>query len=98
MSDPPPPPHVSPDGKFYWDGTRWVPMQGQAPAQPPPIAQQSQQLPAGSEIKKEGHGLRNGCIGCAGLIALLIIIGIAAGGSSRSPSTSGSSSPGTSGS
>ena len=23
MSDPPPPPQVSPDGKFYWDGTRW---------------------------------------------------------------------------
>jgi hypothetical protein len=27
MSDPPPPPQVSPDGKFYWDGTRWLPMQ-----------------------------------------------------------------------
>lgn len=22
----PPPPHVSPDGRFYWDGTRWSPM------------------------------------------------------------------------
>lgn len=32
MSDPPPPPQVSPDGKFYWDGSRWVPMQ-QAPQQ-----------------------------------------------------------------
>jgi hypothetical protein len=30
MSGPPPPPQLSPDGKFYWDGTRWVPMQ-QAP-------------------------------------------------------------------
>jgi hypothetical protein len=26
MSGPPPPPQVSPDGKFYWDGERWVPM------------------------------------------------------------------------
>lgn len=26
MSDPTPPPQVSPDGKFYWDGTRWVPV------------------------------------------------------------------------
>jgi hypothetical protein len=24
---PPPPPQVSPDGKFYWDGTRWLPIQ-----------------------------------------------------------------------
>jgi len=22
-----PPPQLSPDGKFYWDGQRWVPMQ-----------------------------------------------------------------------
>jgi hypothetical protein len=28
MSDPPPPPVVSPDSKFYWDGQRWVPMSG----------------------------------------------------------------------
>jgi hypothetical protein len=35
MSAPPPPPQVSPDGKFYWDGTRWVPMQ-QAPQVPLP--------------------------------------------------------------
>ena len=24
MSGSPPPPQVSPDGKFYWDGQRWV--------------------------------------------------------------------------
>ena len=30
MSAPRPPPQVSPDGKFYWDGTRWVPVQGPA--------------------------------------------------------------------
>ena len=37
MSDPPPPPQVSPDGKFYWDGTRWVPVQAAPPPIPPPI-------------------------------------------------------------
>src|ERR1700687_3185352 len=36
MSEPPPPPQVSPDGKFYWDGTRWVPTQQLAPPQPAP--------------------------------------------------------------
>lgn len=31
MSDPsPPPPQVSPDGKFYWDGARWAPVQSVA--------------------------------------------------------------------
>jgi hypothetical protein len=97
MSDPPPPPKVSADGKFYWDGTRWVPMQGRS-SQAPPMAQQHRpQGPPGYEIKKKGHGLRNGCIGCLGLIALIIIIAIAASGS-HSPSTSFPSSPGTSGS
>lgn len=35
MGDPIPPPQVSPDGKFYWDGQRWVPMQ-QTPPQSAP--------------------------------------------------------------
>jgi GGDEF domain-containing protein len=28
VSEPLPPPQVSPDGKFYWDGQRWVPVAG----------------------------------------------------------------------
>jgi hypothetical protein len=32
MSDPTQPPQVSPDGNFYWDGAKWVPMQ-QGPAE-----------------------------------------------------------------
>jgi hypothetical protein len=32
-AEPPPPPQVSPDGKFYWDGQRWGPM----PEPPPPL-------------------------------------------------------------
>lgn len=32
----PPPPQVSPDGRFYWDGSKWVPLPAAvAPAQPP---------------------------------------------------------------
>jgi hypothetical protein len=30
VSDPAAPPQVSPDGKFYWDGARWVPFQSAA--------------------------------------------------------------------
>jgi hypothetical protein len=31
MSDPPPPPKVSPDGKYQWDGFRWLPIPQPAP-------------------------------------------------------------------
>jgi hypothetical protein len=62
MGDPPPP-QVSPDGRYQWDGARWVPMQAQAPAQPPMAQRQPSQLPpgyasplpAGYEIRKKGH-------------------------------------------
>jgi hypothetical protein len=100
-SERPPPPQVSPDGKFYWDGERWVPMQEQAPSQQPPEAQQQPlppqgvmpaPLPAGYEIKRKGHRWRNGLIGCAGLIALIVIVSVAASGSHGS-STSSSTSP-----
>lgn len=87
-SSPPPPPQISPDGKFYWDGERWVPMQGQARSQTPPMAQQQPQ--------PQGRSRRNGAIGCAVLIVLVVIIAIASGGSHNSPSSSspGTSSPG----
>src|SRR5436309_2975465 len=29
--EPPPPPRVSDNGKFYWDGERWVPMPEASP-------------------------------------------------------------------
>jgi hypothetical protein len=35
MSDPPPRPVVSPDGKLYWDGQHWVPVQRSTTANPP---------------------------------------------------------------
>lgn len=94
-ADPPPPPQVSPDGKFYWDGQRWVPMQGRAQQLQPPTAVATQ-LPPGYEIKKQGHFWRNGLIGCAGIIALIIFIpwcaGLAGVSTSRS-SSSGTGSP-----
>jgi hypothetical protein len=101
VAEQPPPPQVSPDGKFYWDGQRWVPMQATAPAQPLPMAQQQQPLPSGYEIKKKGHFWRNGLLGCVGIIALIIFIpfcaglaGISTNSSNSSQTTSSSTSPG----
>ena len=63
MSEPTPPPQVSPDGKFYWDGTRWVPV---PPIPVPPKA--SRGMPCMT---------RTGCI-ILFVIGLLIIFGAAA--------------------
>ena len=38
MSDPPQPHQVSPDGKFYWDGQDWMPMQRASPRPWPWVA------------------------------------------------------------
>jgi len=37
MSEPPPAPQISPDGKFYWDGQAWQPMPTSGPAPAPPL-------------------------------------------------------------
>ena len=95
---PPPPPQVSPDGKFYWDGQRWLPMQTPAAQVPPPqVAQQPpqvqafpQQYPTTYAPPKKGHALRNVSLGCLGLIVLLFVIGLAANGT-HGPSTPASS-------
>lgn len=31
----PPPPKVSPDGRFWWDGSSWVPFASEGPVAPP---------------------------------------------------------------
>jgi hypothetical protein len=74
MSSPPPPPQVSPDGKFYWDGTRWVPMQGQAPAQPPP-AQRPEVV-----VVKQPRGAWNSCVGygCLAVAAVFVLAAVTA--------------------
>lgn len=96
MRGPPPPPQVSPDGKFYWDGDRWVPMQASAPEAPPtspaqPVQAFPQYPPAPNPAPRKGHGLRNVSLGCLGLIVLLIIIGIAANGGKNATTNSTSS-------
>jgi hypothetical protein len=81
MSDPPPPPQVSPDGKFYWDGQRWVPMPAEgvstvpAPIYAPP---------------KKGHALRNVSLGCLGLIAVVVLIGTIGNGATKTANNSAS--------
>jgi hypothetical protein len=103
-AEPPPPPQISPDGKFYWDGQRWLPMQAPAPETPPtppaqPPSPPVQAFPAypppAYTPPKRGHAVRNVSLGCVGLIVLLIIIGIAAnGGKNATPnSTSSLSTP-----
>lgn len=75
MSDPPPPPQVSPDGKFYWDGQRWVPMPTQ---QAPPMSTQPASQPAPRATV--GFVTRPTCLTCVGvalaIAALLLIVGV----------------------
>jgi hypothetical protein len=95
MSEQPPPPQVSPDGRFYWDGQRWVPMPAQAQQPAPPLATAVPAPPFGYEIKKTGHGWRNAALGCVGIVALLFLIpfcvGLAGLSTTRSSSLGGSS-------
>jgi hypothetical protein len=67
MSSPPPPPQVSPDGKFYWDGTRWVPMptHGPAPIQGPSYAVTPTSAPP---AQVQVRGQMPGWIAIAGLV------------------------------
>jgi len=64
----PPPPQVSPDGKFYWDGQRWLPVQQAA------LPQQM------AQPQKQSHTGRNLALGCLGILAVLITIGVLLGG------------------
>ncbi len=87
MGDQPPvqaPPQVSPDGRFYWDGQRWVPFQQAAPAAqtaPAPMGQFQASPP------KQSHTGRNLAVGCLGIVALLVTIGIVSSGSHGSSET-----------
>ena len=72
MSDePPPPPRVSEDGKFYWDGRRWVPMsqgsQGAPQAQPVVVV-------------KQPHWVWNSGVGygCLAIAAVLVLVAVMA--------------------
>jgi hypothetical protein len=69
MNAPQPPPQVSPDGKFYWDGQRWVLMQQAQPAAAPRAA--------------TTHRSRNLGIGCAVVIVAVVILAVLGGGHSN---------------
>jgi hypothetical protein len=60
-------PQISADGKFYWDGQRWVPIQESAPVQG----------------QAQSHRVRNLGIGCAVLIALVVLIAVIGSNSSK---------------
>lgn len=66
-AQPPGQPQISADGKFYWDGQRWVPMQQAAPAPP----------------QATSHRGRNLGLGCVGLIVLVIVIAVIGSYSSK---------------
>ena len=76
MNDPPPPPQVSPDGKFYWDGERWVPMQGQTSSQPAPQPQSPPQV----VVVKQPRGALNSCVGygCLAIAAVFVLVAVTA--------------------
>lgn len=54
-AEPPPPPLVSPDGRFYWDGEKWVPMPAASVPQPQPVPQQLRQLSPDGMYYWDGH-------------------------------------------
>jgi len=64
---PPSQPQISADGKFYWDGQRWVPMQQAAPMQ----------------VRPTSHRGRNFGLGCVGLIVLVIVLAVIGNNSSK---------------
>jgi hypothetical protein len=73
VSAEPPPPQVSPDGKFYWDGQRWLPMQGQAPSQAP-------SQPPSVVVVKQPRGAWNSCVGygCLAIAAVFVLAAVTA--------------------
>ncbi len=64
---PPSQPQISADGKFYWDGQRWVPMQHAAS-----VAAQA-----------TSHRGRNLGLGCVDLIVVVIVIAVIGSNSSK---------------
>lgn len=66
----PPPPQVSPDGKFYWDGTRWVPMQA-------PVQQAT--APAARPSTNVGCVTRTTCLTVVGLFVAVALVLLIAG-------------------
>ncbi len=76
MSEAPPPasgPRYSDDGKFYWDGQHWVPVQSQTPA---PVV-----------VVKQPRGAWNSCVGygCIGIALIFVFVAVTAWCGSNHP-------------
>ena len=57
MSGQPPPPQVSPDGKFYWDGARWVPVEHGSAEAPSPSTETATPSATTNVIARGGRWL-----------------------------------------
>jgi len=71
MSQLPPPPQYSPDGRWWWDGTRWIPVV------PPPGSSQPPGPPYGWNPRPEPHHWSHRPVGSTGL-TLGVLAAIAA--------------------
>jgi hypothetical protein len=62
-------PRISEDGKFYWDGSKWVPLPT-APASP---------VPAKVVVTKQPRGAWNSLVGygCMGIAAIFVFAALA---------------------
>ena len=82
-------PQISPDGRFYWDGERWVPM----PTQAAPQVTLKQGNAFSTGFFSSLGGSAAGCVGCLAVpIIILLLIGFTAaaiGGASHSVNNSG---------
>lgn len=66
---PPPPPHISPDGNWVWNGSQWLPNTAPPPTGPPQGYPNQYARPA---QKNKG---RNIALSLVGGVALLIVVG-----------------------
>jgi len=77
MGDLPPPPKVSKDGKFYWDGERWIAMPAQPAFSAAPVT------PAAVQIRGKPTVLTGALV--AGLVIAGILLAIALQPGGRAP-------------
>jgi hypothetical protein len=84
MSETTPAGTLSPDGRYKWDGSAWLPVDA---ASPVPGATQA------PVVQKIGHRRRNLGLGCLGLIVLFVIYAVASGAGKSTSTTSTGPSP-----